>query len=382
MKKKVLSLALALALCLGLAVPAMAAGTPKTVMDEAHGVSITMNEFLREETGRYDFGGASRELTIQVVADGSAVEVEALPGYKYASEEEFETALFDADDSTVDAVRNSFAHGDGVWYFWNEENHGFSEGGNDVGFALDEKWTYRATPFDPEGEYAFMGMELAGCYSVLWLCESDFARLTTGGELKAADWAQETLWKAYDAELFPRHLDPMEDDCTRGMTREEFANVTVNLYAAFLGEDTFSLGWGMEKDTPFTDLVEPGQGGGGNGTSWGWYEYDEAVGWAYNLGFVNGTGDTTFSPKGTLTREQAAVMLSRVYAKLYGDIPAVTTTSFADDAAIGSWAKSGVAFMADKGIVNGVGNSNFAPQQTLSVQEAMVMAQRMLENLK
>lgn len=54
MRKKLLSLALALALCLGLAAPAFAAGTKKVVEDETHGVKITMNEFLRVETHRYN----------------------------------------------------------------------------------------------------------------------------------------------------------------------------------------------------------------------------------------------------------------------------------------------------------------------------------------
>ena len=34
---------------------------------------------------------------------------------------------------------------------------------------------------------------------------------------------------------------------------------------------------------------------------------------AYELGIVNGTSKTTFSPEKTATREQAAVMLMRVY---------------------------------------------------------------------
>ncbi len=363
MKKKILSLALALVLCVALAVPALAAGTPKTVEDEAHGVRITMNEVLWEETGHYEVDGVSRELTIHVVADNSAVEVEALTGRKYASDEEFEAAIFAVDDDQMDTAKSTFAHGDAVWYYWDEERHSFSSGGNDIGFALDQKWTYRATPFDPNGENAFMGMEMVGSYSTLWMCESDFARLADGDELQASGWAQEALWNAYDAGLFPRHMDPTKDDCIRGMTREEFANVTVNLYAAFQDQETFVLGQEIKKATPFTDLVEPGQndGAGYNGASWGWYEYKDAVGWAYNLGFVNGTSDTTFSPKDTLTREQAAVMLSRVYTALHGDIPEIGATSFADDAAIGHWAKSGVAFMADKGIVNGVGNNSFAP---------------------
>ena len=95
MKKRLLAVFLALALCVGLTVPAFAAGTKKVVEDQAHGVKITMNGFLRVETRRYNCGvwynefeerlsGTTPEFTIYVVADNSTVTVEALPGRKYA----------------------------------------------------------------------------------------------------------------------------------------------------------------------------------------------------------------------------------------------------------------------------------------------------------
>ena len=111
---------------------------------------------------------------------------------------------------------------------------------------------------------------------------------------------------------------------------------------------------------------------------------DEEIGMAYHLGFVKGSNSagTLFSPKGTLNRQEAAAMLARVYTKLGGTIPAVSNTSFADDKDVGSWAKSEVAFMSGKDIVKGVGENKFAPTKTLSIQEAVIMANRMLETLK
>ena len=83
-----------------------------------------------------------------------------------------------------------------------------------------------------------------------------------------------------------------------------------------------------------------------------------------------------------MNREQAAVILTRVYEKLRGTVPAVSNTDFADDASVSGWAKSAVAFMAEKGMIGGVGDNQFAPQNTLSGQEALIMAERMFENLK
>jgi len=75
-------------------------------------------------------------------------------------------------------------------------------------------------------------------------------------------------------------------------------------------------------------------------------------------------------------------MLGRVFTKLGGTIPTVSSTAFADDGDVAGWAKSEVAFMSGKDIVKGVGDNKFAPTKTLSIQEAVIMANRMLETLK
>ena len=97
-------------------------------------------------------------------------------------------------------------------------------------------------------------------------------------------------------------------------------------------------------------------------------------------------------------------MLTRVYkkAKMEGwsisadanfalsyEKPAV----FADDANISDWAKDSVYFMAANGIINGIGDNRFAPQNTTAEEEAagyanatreqaIIIAVRMVENLK
>lgn len=54
------------------------------------------------------------------------------------------------------------------------------------------------------------------------------------------------------------------------------------------------------------------------------------------------------------------------------------------DAKIADWAglKDAIAFIAGHQILNGVGNNRFDPKGNASVQEAMVIALRMFENLK
>lgn len=408
MKKKVLSLALALVMCLSLLpTAAMAVGTKKVVTIEKQGVTVTMNEFLREETHRYKVFDRCRAMTIYVVADDSLVTVEAMEGRRYATEAEIDTYWEDEDF-------RDFAHMDSSSCLgWTGEEDGFGTAIGNVDAPLTEPVTYTVSPSEVP--------TLQTGTAVNFMCKSDFAQLVPfEGKPMADAWAQETMEKAYDADLFPDGLDPYAENCSRSMTRAEFAAATVYLYAAMQGKSVWSMD--LDSSTPFEDVSVSysisGASAGAfhsysvtkqlNGSSETIYStsgeqymtneelyaaagiteemrnvrYKNEIGYAYNLGIVNGTSATTFSPDNTLTREQAAVMLARVYSKLHGDIPTVTATSFADDGAVSGWAKSGVAFMADKGIVGGVGGNQFAPQQTLSIQEAMTMAVRMLENLK
>ena len=56
-------------------------------------------------------------------------------------------------------------------------------------------------------------------------------------------------------------------------------------------------------------------------------------------------------------------------------------TTFADNDKVASWAMDAVAFMSDKKVVNGKGNNSFDPLGNASIQEALIIALRMIENL-
>lgn len=82
------------------------------------------------------------------------------------------------------------------------------------------------------------------------------------------------------------------------------------------------------------------------------------VGAAYTYGIVNGTTATTFNPNGTITRQEAAVMVARA-AKLCGmdtsmDSTAVrdTLAQFGDYVTTGEWARESLAFCYSQGILD------------------------------
>lgn len=86
--------------------------------------------------------------------------------------------------------------------------------------------------------------------------------------------------------------------------------------------------------------------------------YRDAVMAAYNFGAVNGMGDGTFAPEKTITRQEAAVLVSRLAAKCgltveYSDAAARNVLSqFGDYRTCGDWAKEGLAFCYANGILD------------------------------
>ncbi len=169
-------------------------------------------------------------------------------------------------------------------------------------------------------------------------------------------WAKDQVNEAIASGLVAGGLG---EDYRVNITRAQFAATTVKLYEAMSGEKAAPAA-----ENPFTDTSDP------------------VILQAAELGFVYGITDDTFAPGSLVTREQAAAMLSRVYTKLGGEIPQVTATSFTDDGGISSYAKSSVAFMAEKGIVSGKGENRFDPGGSASVQEALSIALRMYKSLK
>lgn len=110
------------------------------------------------------------------------------------------------------------------------------------------------------------------------------------------------------------------------MTRAEFAAIVVR-----------ALGLTPKAGDAFTDV-----------TADKWYA--PYIGTAYTYGLIQGVGDGAFDPTGTITRQQAAVLVSRA-AKLCGmetgleDYEILNALAqFTDYVTVATWAREGVAF--------------------------------------
>ena len=194
---------------------------------------------------------------------------------------------------------------------------------------------------------------------------------------KCSAWAEPYLAKASEQGLIPESL--LDADMTKNISREEFAELSLLLYQQLSGEaaaeDTQSEDTLTEAAPRFADCDNP-------------YVIQAAA-----LGLTNGMGASRFAPKSKLTREQGATMLTRVYKKytfkgwtLEKDaefenefinsfmMPQV----FSDAYRFSSWACTSIWFMRARSIIDGVGENRFDSQGTLTREQALKIAIKML----
>ena len=109
---------------------------------------------------------------------------------------------------------------------------------------------------------------------------------------------------------------------------------------------------------------------------------DLAVRKAYAAGIVNGMTETTFSPNGTLTREQLATMLWRAvkYIQTESGQQALTgggsLTGYTDADSVSSYAKEAVAALNKHGIMKGTSNTALSPKGSCTVEQSVLLSYR------
>ncbi|MBQ2741791.1 MAG: S-layer homology domain-containing protein, partial [Oscillospiraceae bacterium] len=101
---------------------------------------------------------------------------------------------------------------------------------------------------------------------------------------------------------------------------------------------------------------------------------EDAINTLATDGIIKGTSASTFSPAANITRADFALLLVRAF-KLTSD----NTENFADVSANDYFA-SELAIARNTGIVNGIGDNKFAPRNTITRQDMMVIVYRALQN--
>jgi len=160
-------------------------------------------------------------------------------------------------------------------------------------------------------------------------------------------WAEPDVLDAIKIGLVPRHL---QHSFQRPTTRAEFASLAVALYEHFHGVITGRM---FFDDTNDIDVEK-----------------------AAYIGIVSGVGNNRFNPHGNLTREQAAVLVTRVMEEIGHPLPQAAPT-FADNNRISSWARDGVGRVQAARIMGGVGSNMFSPMGTYTREQSIVTMMRL-----
>ena len=90
----------------------------------------------------------------------------------------------------------------------------------------------------------------------------------------------------------------------------------------------------------------------------------EAVQYAYDRGLMNGVGGGKFDPEGTMTRAMVVTVLWRVEGK-----PEPAEASGFADVPAGEWFTDAVAWAKSKGVVNGVSETAFDPDGSITREQ-------------
>lgn len=164
---------------------------------------------------------------------------------------------------------------------------------------------------------------------------------------RPSSWAENAVNTAIATGLVPQALQSKYAQAT---TRAEFCSLAVALYENAKGEiadrRTFS-------DTDDTNVEK-----------------------AAAIGVVDGVGNNLFDPDANLTREQAATMLARLAESMENLLPKQSPL-INNDELISTWAIDAVGQMQASGIMVGVGDNRFAPQDSYTREQSIVTIMRL-----
>lgn len=196
--------------------------------------------------------------------------------------------------------------------------------------------------------------DLAKWNTPLWNARLHCGAAAFVPENTPSPWAQSGVNAAKSAGIVPVGL---QSAYTQHITRGEFCALTTQLYEQVKGKITKYNGVSFS-DTSDINVLKMA-----------------------SLGVVSGVGGGSFAPDGTLTREQAAVILAKLAGELGLSLPP-SAPSFDDHASISSWAKNAVGQLQKAGIVSGTGGGNFSPNAVYTREQSIITMMKVYEMVK
>ncbi len=178
---------------------------------------------------------------------------------------------------------------------------------------------------------------------------------------KPSDWAVNEVEKAIRLGLVPENL---QKNYTMPVYRLEVAGMFINLIEEISNKDidTILKNKGVSRDkSAFTDTQ------------------DEAVLSANALGIIKGVGNNTFDCYGTLTRGEITAIINRT-----ANVLGIKTTGYAHNFTDvkNHWCNNELGWPTHAGVINGVGNNLFAPNEKLTTEQAIAIVYRAYQKLQ
>jgi internalin A len=100
---------------------------------------------------------------------------------------------------------------------------------------------------------------------------------------------------------------------------------------------------------------------------------------AYDLGIVNGVSANHFAPEDLITREQLASMMMRALTKSGKALPKGSILNFSDKRTFSAYAVEPIEYMSSIHVIKGLSEDTFGPKQNATIEQAVIMAKRLLE---
>jgi hypothetical protein len=157
--------------------------------------------------------------------------------------------------------------------------------------------------------------------------------------------------------IVPEHL---QENFNQPITRAEFADLVIAAYSYIMGGPIGIY------DVPALEAELAGRVPEFADTN------NISVRIAAYLGLISGVGGGRFDPHALLTREQAAVILARFAEIVLEDSSGhLSLRPFSDADEISWWAVDSIENMQTMGVMTSVGESRFAPRDTLTREQSI-----------
>ncbi len=189
------------------------------------------------------------------------------------------------------------------------------------------------------------------CLAICLLCSFNVCAT----ENTVSDWAKSEIDEAIDIGFVPVDL---QNNYTQNITREEFAYLTVSFVMKNLSLSFEELESQAEKYSAPRKNFDDSD--------------NKHVLLAARMGVIKGIGNNLFDPLSQITREQAATMLRRTYDLYSNRQNQMRQVVFDDNDKISEWAVRGIEFCVSYDVMKGISNTQFAPQDYYTKEQAIV----------